>query len=185
MNINEIITVFFTLFAVIDMLGSIPILVSLKEKIPDINPTKVTLASAALMIGFLYVGDYFLKYLCIDIKSFALAGSIVMFILALEMVLGVDIFRTDPNTPSGSIVPVAFPIIAGSGTLTTILSLKAIYDKSTILMGILPNILLIFIVLKSTGFIERKIGKAGMITIRKFFGVILLAIAVKLFKGNV
>ena len=103
MNINEVITVFFTLFAVIDMLGSIPILVSLKEKIPDINPTKVTLASATLMIGFLYVGDYFLKYLGIDIKSFALAGSIVMFILALEMVLGIDIFRTDPNTPSGSI----------------------------------------------------------------------------------
>jgi multiple antibiotic resistance protein len=125
-----------------------------------------------------------LKYLGLDIKSFALAGSFVMFILALEMVLGIDIFRTDPNTPSGSIVPIAFPIIAGSGTLTTILSLKAIYDKSTILMGILPNVLLIFIVLKSTGFIERKIGKAGMITIRKFFGVILLAIAVKLFKGN-
>ena len=185
MNINEIITVFFTLFAVIDMLGSIPILVSLKEKIPDIHPGKVTLASAALMIGFLYVGDYFLKYLGIDIKSFALAGSIVMFILALEMVLGVDIFRTDPDSPSGSIVPVAFPIIAGSGTLTTILSLKAIYDKSTILMGIIRNILLVFIVLHTTGYIEKKIGKAGMITIRKFFGVILLAIAVKLFKGNI
>ncbi len=184
-NINEVITVFFTLFAVIDMLGSIPILVSLKQKIPDIHPGMVTLASASLMIGFLYIGEYFLKYIGIDLQSFALAGSIVMFILALEMVLGIDIFRTDPETPSGSIIPVAFPIIAGSGTLTTILSLKAIYDKTTILLGILPNILLIFLVLHTTGWFERKIGKSGMMVVRKFFGVILLAIAVKLFKSNI
>ena len=184
MNINESITVFFTLFAVIDMLGSIPILITLKQKIPDINPLKVTIASAILMISFLYIGEFFLKYLGIDLKSFALAGSIVMFILGLEMVLGVDIFRSDPDTPSGSIVPVAFPIIAGSGTLTTILSLKAIYDKTTILMGIIPNLILIYIVLRATGFFEKKIGKSGMMVMRKFFGIILLSIAVKLFRTN-
>jgi multiple antibiotic resistance protein len=184
MNFNEILTVFFTLFAVIDILGSIPILVTLKEKIPDIHPGKVTLASCIFMVGFLFLGEYFLQYLGIDLSSFALAGSIVMFILALEMVLGIDIFRTDPETSAGSIVPVAFPIIAGSGTLTTILSLKAIYDKSTILVAILMNIAVVFIVLKATKFFERKIGKNGMMVLRKFFGVILLAIAVKLFKTN-
>ncbi len=184
MNINESITVFFTLFAVIDMLGSIPILITLKQKIPDIHPLKVTIASAFLMIAFLYVGELFLKYLGIDLQSFALAGSIVMFILGLEMVLGIDIFRSDPDTPSGSIVPVAFPIIAGSGTLTTILSLKAIYDKTTILMGIIPNLILIYIVLSATGFFEKKIGKSGMMVMRKFFGIILLSIAVKLFRTN-
>lgn len=184
MNFNEVITVFFTLFAVIDILGSIPILVGLKQKIPDIHPGKVTLASAAFMIVFLFVGEKFLFYLGLDISSFALAGSIVMFILALEMILGIDIFRSDPDTKAGSIVPVAFPIIAGSGTLTTILSLKAIYDKSTILIGILLNILIIFLVLRATGFFERKIGKNGMMVLRKFFGVILLAISVKIFKTN-
>ncbi len=184
MNINEVITVFFTLFAVIDILGSIPILVGLKQKIPDISPVKVTLASAVFMIFFLYIGESFLFYLGLDISSFALAGSIVMFILALEMILGIDIFRSDPDVKSGSIVPVAFPIIAGSGTLTTILSLKAIYDKTTILLGIILNIIIIFAVLNTTGFFERKIGKNGMMVLRKFFGVILLAIAVKIFKSN-
>jgi len=129
-NIQNSITVFFTLFAVIDILGSIPILITLKEKIPDIHAGKVTVASAILMVTFLLVGEYVLQYLGVDIESFALAGSIVMFILGLEMVLGIDIFRQDPNTSSGSIVPVAFPIIAGSGTLTTILSLKAITINS-------------------------------------------------------
>ena len=184
LNVNEIVTVFFTLFAVIDILGSIPILVSLKQKIPDIHPGKVTLASALFMIGFLFIGEYFLYYLGIDISSFAVAGSIVMFILALEMILGIDIFRADPDTSAGSIVPVAFPIIAGSGTLTTILSLKAIYEKTTILAGIILNVAVIFLVLNTTGFFERKLGKNGMMVLRKFFGVILLAIAVKVFKSN-
>ncbi len=185
MNFNEILTVFFTLFAVIDILGSIPILVTLKQKIPDIHPGKVTLASSIFMVGFLFAGEYFLQFLGIDLSSFALAGSIVMFILALEMVLGIDIFRSDPETSTGSIVPVAFPIIAGSGSLTTILSLKAIYDKSTILVAILLNVAVVFAVLNATTFFERKIGKNGMMVLRKFFGVILLAIAVKLFKTNI
>ncbi|MBL7812483.1 MAG: MarC family protein [Bacteroidetes bacterium] len=182
---SEVLTVSLTLFAVIDMLGSVPIIISLKSKIPNISAWKVTLASGVLMIGFLYAGESILKYLGIDRQSFALAGSVVMFILGLEMVLGIDFFRSDPEVPSASIVPIAFPIIAGSGTLTTILSLKAIYDETVILLGILPNLLVIFIVMISTGYLERKIGKSGMLTIRKFFGVILLAIAVKIFRGNV
>jgi multiple antibiotic resistance protein len=183
-NLQEITTVTFTLFAVIDMLGSVPIVVSLKKKIPDISSWKVTLASAVFMVTFLFAGEYFLNFLGLDKQSFALAGSIVMFILGLEMVLGIDIFRTDPNIPSGSVVPIAFPIIAGSGTLTTILSLKAIYSEMEILAGIIINLVVIYVVMASTGFLERKIGQSGMLTIRKFFGIILLAIAVKIFRAN-
>lgn len=183
-GLKEIITVSFTLFAVIDMLGSVPVVISLKKKIPHISPWKVTLASGVLMVGFLFLGEYFLKFLGLDNKSFALAGSIVMFILGLEMVLGIDIFRTDPEVPSGSVVPVAFPIIAGSGTLTTILSLKANYDEWVILAAIGINLVFVFVVMASTNWLERKIGKSGMLTIRKFFGIILLAISVKIFRSN-
>ena len=185
MRINEIITVTFTLFAVIDMLGSVPVVVSLKKKIKGISSWKVTAASAFFMIAFLFVGEHFLKFLGLDKQSFAVAGSIVMFILGLEMVLGIDIFRTDPNTQSGSVVPIAFPIIAGSGTLTTILSLKAIYTEVEILIGIVINLGVIFLVMASTDFIERKLGQATLLTMRKFFGIILLSIAVKIFKSNI
>lgn len=182
---NQIITVTFTLFAVIDILGSIPVILSLKKKIPHISAWKVTFASAVLMISFLFIGEHFLKFLGLDNQSFALAGSVVMFILGLEMVLGIDIFRTDPNLQSGSVVPVAFPIIAGSGTLTTILSLKAIYIDLIILGGILLNLAFIFVVMYSTKWLEKKIGQTGLLTMRKFFGIILLAIAVKIFRGNI
>lgn len=182
---KEILTVTFTLFAVIDMLGSVPVVVSLKKKIPNISSWKVTLASAFFMITFLFVGEYFLKFLGLDNQSFAVAGSIVMFILGLEMVLGIDIFRTDPNIQSGSVVPIAFPIIAGSGTLTTILSLKAIYSEVEILLGIIANLCVIFLVMASTNFIEKKLGQSTLLTMRKFFGIILLSIAVKIFKSNI
>ena len=184
MKMSEILTVSFTLFAVIDMLGSIPVIIGLRSKSIQISPLKVTLASAVLLIGFLLAGEYFLQFLGLDKASFALAGSIVMFILGLEMVLGIDFFRTDPDAPSGSVVPVAFPIIAGSGTLTTILSLKAVYNGWIIGIGIAANLIFIYIALRSTGWLEKKISKAGLLTIRKFFGVILLAIAVKIFRGN-
>lgn len=185
MDLNKIVTITFTLFAVIDILGSVPVIIGLKQKIKNINPYKVTLASAFLMIGFLFAGEYFLQFLGIDKKSFAVAGSVVMFILGLEMVLGIDIFRTDPNIPSGSVVPVAFPIIAGSGTLTTILSLKSAYETMEIMVGILINLILILVVMLSTNWLERKIGAAGMLTIRKFFGIVLLAIAYKIFRTNI
>ena len=183
--IKEIITVSFTLFAVIDMLGSAPVLISLKAKMGgEIKNVQATLASGALMILFLFLGKQFLNLLGLDVKSFAVAGSIVIFIIGLEMVLGLEFFKAD-NAKSGSVVPIAFPLIAGSGTLTTIMSLKANYEDVNILLGILINCVVIFLVLGSLKWIERALGPNGLLVVRKFFGVILLAIAVKIFGTNI
>ena len=189
-NIQEFLTLTFTLFAVIDVVGSVPMLISLKEKMGGINAWKVTLISGALMVLFFFIGKPFLNILGVDIRSFAVAGSIVIFILGLEMVLGIEFFKSDSNAPSGTIVPIAFPLIAGSGTLTTIMSLKATFERAdkneyTILLAILINLIVIYIVLRSLNLIERALGKAGLLAVRKFFGVILLAIAVKVFAANV
>lgn len=182
---DKLITVTFTLFAVIDILGSIPLLVSLKEKMGGIRSIQATLISGALMIIFLLIGKQFLEIMSLDIHSFAVGGSIVMFLLGLEMVLGLEIFKGDVDVRSGTIVPIAFPIIAGSGTLTTIMSLKANYDQLYIFIGILINLVFVYLVLHSLKWIERAIGPAGLLAIRKFFGVILLAIAVKIFSTNI
>jgi multiple antibiotic resistance protein len=183
--IQEIITVTFTLFAVIDIVGSVPILASLREKMGGvIRSTQATVASGGLMILFLFLGRQFLGLLGLDVKSFAVAGSIVIFILGLEMVLGHEFFKSDNNSKSGSVVPIAFPLIAGSGTLTTIMSLKANYADANILIAILINCVVIYVVLKSLKWIEKVLGPNGMTVIRKFFGVILLAIAVKIFTTN-
>jgi multiple antibiotic resistance protein len=184
-SINELITVSFTLFAVIDIVGSVPLLISLKEKMGGIRSIQATLISGALMILFLYAGEPFLRILGLDIYSFAVGGSVVIFLLGLEMVLGHEIFKGDQDIKSGSLVPIAFPIIAGSGTLTTIMSLKANFNEVYILSGILINLVVVYIVLTSLKFIERVLGKAGLMAVRKFFGVILLAIAVKLFSSNI
>jgi multiple antibiotic resistance protein len=184
--IKEILTVTFTLFAVIDMVGNIPVLASLRVKMGgQIRSTQATLASGALMILFLFIGKQFLGLLGLDVQSFAVAGSIVIFIIGLEMVLGHEFFKSDGNPKSGSVVPIAFPLIAGSGTLTTIMSLKANYNDVNIFLGILINCVVIYIVLKSLKFIEKALGPNGMTVIRKFFGVILLAIAVKIFGSNI
>ncbi len=182
---DKLVTVTFTLFAVIDILGSIPLLVSLKEKMGGIRSTQATLVSGVLMIVFLLIGKQFLEIMSLDIHSFAVGGSIVMFLLGLEMVLGLEIFKGDVDVRSGTIVPIAFPIIAGSGTLTTIMSLKANYDQLYIFLGVLINLVFVYIVLHSLKWIERAIGPAGLLAIRKFFGVILLAIAVKIFSTNI
>ena len=183
--INEIITVSVTLFAVIDMVGNVPVLASLRAKMGgEIRSIQATLASGALMILFLFIGKQFLQILGLDVQSFAVAGSIVIFIIGLEMVLGIEFFKQDGNPKSGSVVPIAFPLIAGSGTLTTIMSLKANYFDVNILIGILINCIVIFLVLKSLKWIEKVLGPNGMTVIRKFFGVILLAIAVKIFGSN-
>ncbi len=185
-KVQEILTVTFTLFAVIDMLGSIPVLITLRDKMGGhIRSLQATLASGALMFLFLFLGKEFLSILGLDIKSFAVAGSIVIFIIGLEMVLGVDFFKSDSNPKSGSVVPIAFPLIAGSGTLTTIMSLKANFYDANILIGILINLVVVYLVLKSLKFIERVLGPSGLIVLRKFFGVILLAIAVKIFGINI
>jgi len=183
---KEVLTVTFTLFAIIDMLGNAPILISLKEKMGGkIRSLQATIASGALMILFLFLGQEFLNLLGLDVKSFAVAGSIVIFIIALEMVLGLEFFKSESNPKAGSVVPIAFPLIAGSGTLTTIMSLKANYANENILIGILLNCLFIFLVLSSLKWIERALGANGLIVVRKFFGIILLAIAVKIFGTNI
>lgn len=183
-NLNEVLTVTFTLFAVIDIIGSIPLLISLKSKMGAIRELRATLISGALMILFLFFGKSFLGLLGVGIHEFAVGGSIVIFILGLEMVLGHDFFKSDPGASSGTVVPVAFPIIAGSGTLTTVMSLKPNYENSVILVGILINLISIYLVLRSLRWIERLLGEAGLTAVRKFFGVILLAIAVKIFSAN-
>lgn len=183
-NIKELITVSFTLFAIIDILGSIPILISLKRKMGGIREGRATLISGALMILFLFTGEPFLNLLGLDVKSFAVGGSIVIFILGLEMVLGLEFFKSEKDVRAATVVPIAFPLIAGSGTLTTIISLKANYNQSTVLVAILINLVIVFIVLKSLALLERLLGPAGMIAVRKFFGVVLLAIAVKIFATN-
>ena len=183
-SIKEILSATFALFAVIDILGSIPILISLKNKMGHINSLSATTVSGALMLLFLFVGKYFLELLGLDIQSFAVAGSIVLFILGLEMVLGWEFFKGDNNHKVGSIVPIAFPIIAGSGTLTTIMSIKSLFHQYNILIAILINLIIIYIAINSLKWIEKIIGPSGLLVVRKFFGIILIAIAVKMFKTN-
>lgn len=185
LSIQEIVTATLTLFAMIDILGAIPIILTIRQKVNHIDSGKATIAAGGLMVLFLLVGERLLNLFGIDVSSFAVAGSIVIFIIAIEMILGIDIFRTDPEEKSGSIIPIAFPIIAGSGTLTTIISLKAVYQMQNIVTAILINLFIVYTVLKSTKHIERVLGKSGLILVRKFFGIVLLAIAVKLFKTNI
>jgi multiple antibiotic resistance protein len=184
-NAKEVLTISFTLFAVIDMLGSIPVLASLRAKMGgEIRSLQATLISGGLMILFLFLGKEFLSILGLDVQSFAVAGSIVIFIIGMEMVLGVEFFKQDGNAKSGTVVPIAFPLIAGSGTLTTVMSLKANYHDINVFIAILINCIVIYLVLRSLVWIEKMLGPGGMIVIRKFFGVILLAIAVKIFSSN-
>lgn len=184
-NVSALLTVTFTLFAVIDIIGSIPILISLKEKMGGMREWRATLISGGLMILFLYVGEKFLDILGLTIPAFAVGGSIVIFILGLELVLGIEFFKGDGDLKTATVVPIAFPLIAGSGTLTTIMSLKANYGDNTLLAAILINLVIIYIVLKSLTPIAKLLGSSGLTAIRKFFGVILLAIAVKIFAANV
>jgi multiple antibiotic resistance protein len=184
-DFNKLLTVTFTLFAVIDIIGSIPILISLKQKMGSINELKATLVSGALMILFMFAGEAFLRILGLDTGSFAVGGSIVIFILGLEMVLGLEFFKSEKETKTITVVPIAFPLIAGSGTLTTIMSLRgADFGETILLIAILINLIIVYIVLKSLGPIAKLLGPAGLIAVRKFFGVILLAIAVKIFTTN-
>ena len=183
-SFNELVTVIFTLFAVIDIIGSVPILISIKQKMGGINEFRATLISGILMILFLFAGEEFLQILGLDIKTFAVAGSVVIFILGLEMVLGLEFFKSEKDIKAATLVPIAFPLIAGSGTITTIVSLKANFHDLTIFLGIFINLIVIYVVLRSLNFIARLLGSAGLIAVRKFFGVILLAIAVKIFAEN-
>src|SRR6476659_9333351 len=162
-NVKDILTVSFTLFAIIDIIGSIPILISIKNKMGGIKEIRATLISGGLMILFLFLGDRFFNYLSLDVGSFAVGGSIVIFILGLEMVLGAEFFKSEKDVRAATVVPIAFPLIAGSGTLTTIISLKANYNYPTILLAILLNLVIVYIILKSLTLLERLLGPAGLI----------------------
>lgn len=183
-SLDEFLTVTFTLFAIIDIIGSIPLLISLKEKMGGIREGRATFISGAFMITFLFLGEKFLRIMGVDVRSFAVGGSIVIFILGLEMVLGIEFFKPDSNPSSGTVVPIAFPLIAGSGTLTTVISLRANYNEWVVLAAILVNLVFVYLVLHSLNYIAKLLGTGGLIAIRKFFGVILLAIAVKIFTAN-
>ena len=184
LDFKEIATVGMVLFAVIDIVGTIPIVVDLRAKHGHIESEKASLVAGLIMIVFLFVGEELLKLIGIDVHSFAVAGSFVLFFLALEMILGIRIYREE-EASSASIVPIAFPLIAGAGTMTTLLSLKAEFQTVNIIIAIALNILVVYIVLKSSAKIEKMLGKNGLGVIRKAFGVVLLAIAVKLFESNV
>lgn len=173
------------LFAVIDIIGSIPIIVQVKQRTGDIHEEKATLVSLGIMLVFLFVGEKVITFFGTDVNSFAVAGSLVLFFLALEMVLGLEFFKPDTSAPkTASIVPIAFPLIAGAGSMTTIISLRAEYNELNISLAIIANIILVYVVLRLTNRIERFLGEAGIAVLRKAFGIILLAIAVKLFSTN-
>lgn len=185
MNINDILTITLTLFAVVDILGNIPLIISIRQKTGHINSVKATIVSFFLMMAFLFIGENLLHLIGIDVQSFSMAGAIVIFLLALEMILNIELFKANSDDQSAaSIVPIAFPLIAGAGTLTTILSLRAIeyFSYAEITIGIILNLLFVFVVLKKTDLIEKMLGTGGVNVLRRVFGIILLALAIKLFK---
>ena len=171
------------LFAVIDIIGSIPIIIQLRQKVGQIQSEKASIVSLVIMIVFLYLGEEILQLIGIDINSFAIAGSFILFFLSLELILGIQIYRDEMPT-SASIVPLAFPLIAGAGSMTSLISLRAEYEVQNIIVAIVLNIIMVYAVLKTTKQIEKLIGQTGIVVIRKVFGIILLAIAVKLFRTN-
>lgn len=185
-SLTETLSATMILFAVIDIIGSIPIILDIKKKSGVVFPAKASLIALILMLLFLFVGEKLILFIGIDVNSFAIAGSFILFALAFEMILGIDIFNNDDATPkTASIVPLAFPIITGAGSMTTILSLRAEFDTVNIMIAIVLNIALVYIVLKMTSKIERALGDGGVAVLKKVFGIILLAIAVKLFSSNI
>jgi multiple antibiotic resistance protein len=184
-NFQEFISAFIILFAVIDAVGSTPIIISLRESGKTIKAVKATWMSTLLLVGFFYAGDGMLKLFHVDIQSFAVAGSLVIFLMAIEMLLDVEIFKFKGPTSEATIVPLVFPLIAGAGSFTTLLSLRAEYDDINILLGLLLNMGVVFFVLTMTHTVQRWIGKGGVYPVRKFFGVILIAVAVRLFTDNI
>ncbi|MBN2521119.1 MAG: MarC family protein [Bacteroidales bacterium] len=184
LNIREIISAFMVMFAIIDITGSIPIIIDIKEKTGGIEPGKATLVSFGLILTFFFIGEPFLGIFGVDINSFAVAGAIVILIIGLEMIIGVQFFKHE-SKKGASIVPIAFPLIAGAGSFTTIISLKAEYQTINILIGVILNMVIVYIVLRSTEYFVKLLGYTGIQVLKKFFGIILLAIAIKLFAANI
>ncbi len=183
-NFREIATASMILFAVIDIIGSIPIIIGLRKKVGHIHSERASIIAACIMVAFLFIGEEILNLIRIDVNSFAVAGAFIIFFLAIEMILGITLYKDD-EPESASVVPIAFPLIAGAGTMTALLSLRAEFYVENIIVAIVVNIIFVYIVLKSSVKIEKVIGKSGINVVRKVFGVILLAIAVKLFATNV
>ena len=185
LNLKEILTIFMVLFAVIDIIGNIPIIIDLRQKVGHVQSGKASLIAGFILIIFLFVGEQLLSIIGIDVHSFAVAGALIIFFIALEMILGIKIYKEDKNPLNATVFPLAFPLIAGPGSLTTLLSLKAAYSNANIIVAIIINMFFIYIVLKGSSKIEKIIGENGIGIIRKIFGVILLAISIKLFTSNI
>jgi multiple antibiotic resistance protein len=183
-NILNTLSAFMVMFAVIDIIGSIPIIIDLKQRGNKIQALKTTLVSLVILTSFLFVGEALLGIFGVDIESFAIAGSFILFFLALEMVLGIELFRGS-NVEGASIVPLAFPLIAGAGSITTLLALRAEYSTVEILIALILNMAVVFIVLRTTKYLEKLLGVSGITVLRKIFGIILLSIAIKLFMSNI
>lgn len=184
-NFKEFFSVTLILFSVIDILGALPFIIDLKKKFKQLDALKITAISGLLLYSFLFIGESILTLFGVDVQSFAVAGGLIMFFLGLEMVLNIEIFKHDPQlSQSSPIVPLAFPLIAGAGSMTTLISLNAEYQKINIILGVFFNLIFVFFVLRASGFIDRKVGVTGSIILRKFFGTILLAMAIKLIKKN-
>ncbi|TAF32470.1 MAG: MarC family protein [Cytophagales bacterium] len=187
-NTKEILSVSLILFSVIDILGCLPIIIDIRKRTGLIASEKATIIAGVLMLAFLFFGKSILSVFGLDIESFALAGAVVMFLIGMEMVLGIHIFKPDADgdsSTSSSIVPLAFPLIAGAGTMTTLVSLSAEYEQNNILVAIVLNLIFVYVVLRTTAWFEKKLGKSGTNVLRKIFGIILLAIAIKLFKTHI
>ncbi len=182
-NLQDVLSIFMVLFAIIDITGSLPIIIDIKNKVGNIDEFQITWVSFLMMLSFLFVGESLLKIFGVDISSFAIAGALVIFLIALEMVLGIEIFKQQ-NLKGASIVPLAFPLIAGAGSMTTLLSLKAEYATINIVIALILNMIIIYIVLHLAGFFEKILGPTGIYILRKMFGIILIAIAIKLFLTN-
>ncbi len=183
---NEILKSTMVMFAVIDIVGSIPVILDIKKKAGDIHPARASLVALGLMLAFLILGEGIINFLGIDVNSFAVAGSFIIFFMSLEMILGIQLFKQDPNSmKAATIVPVAFPLIAGAGSMTSIVSLRAEFSQPNIAVAIFVNMAFVYVVLRLTGRIEKLLGEGGIAVLQKVFGIILLAIAVKLFTSNV
>ena len=184
-NFQQILSAFIVLFAVIDIIGAIPIIIDLKDKGKDVNALKATLISFLLLLGFFYAGDILLRLFHVDIESFAVAGAFVIFLLSLEMILDIEIFKNQGPIKEATLVPLVFPLLAGAGSFTTLLSLRAEYASVNIIVALILNMLWVYFVVRMTRKVERVLGKGGIYLIRKFFGIILLAISGKLFMINI
>ena len=183
-NFTEILSIFVVLFALIDVLGSVPIFLTFQKNNRDLNPLQAASYSFAILVAFLFVGGWILNLFHVDVSSFAVAGALVIFIISIEMIFGVEIFKNDAPNGSTTLVPIVFPLIAGPGTFTALLSMRADYSLVNIIIAVLLNMIIVFLVLKNLKQVERIVGVGGVYVMRKFFGVILMAIAVKLFTSN-